>query len=810
MPIDATPLFAPSDRRGPVFAVESREPNRIILSSPAGHRAAVSILERDLFRVQVSSPGQIEPDRTWAIAPGADDVPWEGRARSSLAGFSLPEAAIEVDTDFLKVRTAAARLTVDLNGFVCRWESLVDGEWLTVAEDRPTFAYNFGDLDGATYHYMRRYPDDFYVGLGEKAGDTNRLGGRYRMLNTDAAFYSARTSDPLYKHIPFYMARRRGQKGAFGVYYDTTADCVFDMGRELDNYHGSYRYFRAERGTLDYYAFCGADFAGVLKRYAWLTGRPFLPPRWSLGYSGSTMSYTEAPNAQERMGEFLRLCREQGIVCRSFHLSSGYTTIGGKRCVFTWNRDKFPDPRAFARSYRENGVRLVANIKPALLLVHPEYEAAARDGLFIADAAGKPLVVPFWGGNASYLDFTNPKTVAWWKRHVSEKLLDVGIASTWNDNNEFEVWNPDARADGFGKPLPAVYHRPLQTLLMCKASVEAQREHAPDRRPYSVSRAGTAGMQRYVQTWSGDNVTSWETLKYNLKMGLGLSLSGVYNLGHDVGGFLGPAPEPELFLRWIQFGIFLPRFSIHSENLDERVTEPWMYPELTPLVRELILFRERLVPHFMDLLYRSHRYWEPILRPTFYDFPEDPACLEENDEMLLGRDLLVAAVLEPGVADRRVYLPSGAAWIDWWTGLRHEGGQTVAVPAGWDRTPLFAREGALVVLNTAERPGEEDRRGFAWFPPAGETSEEKTVFEDDPESRESTDGRLFGSWRLGLRSTDTELRLSIGREGAPAARFAELDLELPGRETRPLVVSGGSVAAETRDGPRRRALIRLP
>ena len=95
-------------------------------------------------------------------------------------------------------------------------------------------------------------------------------------------------------------------------------------------------------------------------------------------------------------------------------------------------------------------------------------------------------------------------------------------------------------------------------------------------------------MQRYAQTWTGDNFTSWKTLRYNLRMGHGLSLSGIFNFGHDVGGFAGPKPEPELFLRWIEQGIYWPRFSIHSWNEDGSANEPWMYPEILGAVREAL------------------------------------------------------------------------------------------------------------------------------------------------------------------------------------------------------------------------------
>ena len=144
--------------------------------------------------------------------------------------------------------------------------------------------------------------------------------------------------------------------------------------------------------------------------------------------------------------------------------------------------------------------------------------------------------------------------------------LDYGIAAIWNDNNEFEILSPDAQAHNFGEPRRAREMKPLQSLQMMRASREAQQRRAPTLRPFLVSRSGGVGMHRYVQTWSGDNATSWETLKYNLKMGLGLSLSGVSNSGDDIGGFSGPAPDPELFVRFVQFGVFLPRFSIHSWN----------------------------------------------------------------------------------------------------------------------------------------------------------------------------------------------------------------------------------------------------
>jgi alpha-glucosidase len=800
--------------RPPVFALQSQSGNHLVLSSPEGAVAHVWVLEDDIVRVLVLPQGHLNMSRTWTVAPGLDNLPVEGRDRFDPSGFSLPPFELTHDSAHLHISTGVVRLSIALEGFFCRWESRHRGQWRTTAVDRPTQSYNFGWWDERVYHYLQRAPGEAYFGLGERAGDANRAGQRYRMCNLDPMGYSARSTDPLYKHIPFYITRKGGEADAgvcFGLFYDTLSDCSFDMGREMDNYHGHYRYFVADHGDLDLYYIAGDDPAAITRRYTWLTGRPIFPPRYALGYSGSTMSYTDAPNAQERMGEFLARCEEHDIPCDSFHLSSGYTSIGEGRYVFHWNRDKFPDPAGFVRSYLERGVRLVPNIKPALLSSHPQFEQAAQEGLLVQDPDGRPTAVQFWDGTGAYLDFTNPNTIAWWKRQVTGQLLKLGIPCTWNDNNEYEIWSDQALMHGFGTPRPAREARPLQTLLMMQASHAAQTEFAPEERPYLVSRAGAAGMQRYVQTWSGDNYTSWETLRYNIRMGLGLAMSGVSNTGHDIGGFSGPAPDPELLVRWVQYGIFLPRFSIHSWNDDKSVNEPWMHPEVTPQVRALIQLRYRLMPYLYDLVWRYHRSFEPIIRPTYHDFPDDTRCFDENDDMLLGANLLVAAVVEPGQTERRVWLPGTGGWVDWRTGRRLQGGhhETLAAPLDGP-PPLLAREGCAIPLNLGaiHFSNIEDVRGFQVFPFQGEGDFEATCFEDDGRSQACRDG-AHGQWRLQVRCTLEGLHFAISREGRRPPTQDSITLRLPSSDSRGLSFSGAALAHDAPDGDWRQLVLKL-
>ncbi|HWU03269.1 MAG TPA: TIM-barrel domain-containing protein, partial [Novosphingobium sp.] len=645
-------------------------------------------------------------------------------------------------------------------------------------------------------HYVKRHEGERYFALGERAGAMDRASRRFRLTNLDPMGYDASGDDPLYKSIPYVLVVN-ASGAAHGVFYDTTADPTFDFGHEHDNYHPHYRYMRAESGDLDYYMIAGPDAAQVTRRYTWLTGRPAFMPRWSVGYSGSTMTYTDAPNAQERMAEFIDQLDAHDMGCSSFHLSSGYTSIGDMRCVFHWNREKFPDVEGFVRSYAEAGVDLVPNIKPALLVVHPRYDELAQKGWFIKDAAGNPVECQFWDEVGSYIDFTNPDAAAWWREQVTQQLLAYGIRSTWNDNNEYEIWDSRAMIAGFGAPRPAAAERPVHTQLMMRASRQAQIAYRPDERPYVVTRSGMAGMQRYAQTWSGDNYTAWHTIRYNQKMGLGMALSGVSNTGHDIGGFAGPAPEPELLLRWVQAGIVMPRFSIHSWNSDRTVNEPWMYPEATPAIAGMLALRQVLVPLLYDLLWRHHADYQPVTRPVWLDFGTDPQAWADGDTHLLGPDLLVAPAMDKGATSVEAYLPRGADWYDIRDDKGYAGGDTYRLPAPLSGLPpMLARAGSGVFVDLAQggfRPGEM-QPAVLLYPPVHEGQMAWSGYHDDGQSAATPASAPL--WRIEVTAQACTLHITARWDGEGNAPAASFQIVLPGAEARKLRLNGEDVTAQ--------------
>jgi len=757
-----------------------------------GWQCRVFVLAEDLFRVLLLRDRRLKEPRSWMVAPHGLDVPWEGRERLDTSGFPKPRHMIDERETAVTVTAGRLRVEVALRPFGLRWT--MDGE--VFATDRTTSAYHWSERTEVLRHYMARHAEDRYYGLGDKSGPLDKHGRRFRTLALDALGYDAATSDPLYKHWPYLITRDAGSGVVYGTFYDTLAPTTFDLGCEYDNYHGYYRYAEIEDGDLDYYVFVGPRLRDVVRKFAELTGRMAFGPRWSLGYANTAMSLTDAPDAQAQLSAFVDRVVEHDIPLSAFHFGSGYTSIGKRRYVFTWNHSKFPAPRDAIAKFHQHDARVVVNLKPCLLDDHPAFAEVAARGGFVGTAGGGPAISQFWDGEGAHVDFTHPEGIRWWQSGLREQVLDYGIDSGWNDNNEYELWDDRASSHGFGTAIPIRRSRPLHALLMTRATAEAQAAHRPDERVYTVTRAGPPGIQRYAQTWSGDNTTSWHTLKWNLRMGLGMSLSGMFNTGHDVGGFAGEVPDPELLVRWVQNGVFSPRFIMNSWKPDGTVNTPWLHPQVLPAIRDAIRFRYRLLPYLYTLYRRAATAGEPILRPTFFDFDDDPRAFDDSDDFMCGPNLLVANVVEAGARRREIYLPQGPkGWYDFHSGALLQAGQKIVVDAPLGRIPLMVPAGGIVPMTSGEsyaRLHDEPSRTLHVFPAPGAHESAFTLYEDDGRTLRYRDGD-HAILEATLQSTSREVSLSVRASGAYALPYWQIAVGLPPGETRRLSLRGEGV-----------------
>lgn len=730
----------------------------------------VGILEHDIGRVVMKRAGGYRLDRGWTIAPGGLEPPYEGRLRDSTAGFTCPDAAVAQRDDTVVLEAPGLKAVVTLSPFGIAWHRA--GEGRPFLQDRTTQAYFHSRKTGALQHVMARDGKERHYGVGDKAGPLDHTGRRFKIDAVDPCGFDAELSDPLYKMIPFVVVD--GPAGTHGIFYDNLAIGEMDLGCTLDNYHGLFRSYSAVDGDLDFYVLAGNGVPDVVRRFSWLTGGQAFAPKWSLGFGTTSMTIADAPDADARITDYIEKCRHHRIPCDSFHFGSGYTSIGPRRYAFNWNRDKFPDPAGTMARLKNAGMQPVTNLKPCLLDDHPRLKEAMDQGILVVDGeTGRPAVAQFWDGLGFHIDFTHPSGRAWWRDGIQTALLDYGVASVWNDNNEYEIWDEDASCNGDGRAFPQVLARPAQPLLMTKLSYEAQAAHTPGKRPYAITRGGAAGLWRYAQTWSGDNETAWKTLRFNLTQGLNMSLSGMFNIGHDVGGFHGPSPNPELFCRFVEFCSLWPRFVMNSWKDDGIVNLPWMHESVIPQVRDAITLRYRLMPYLYTQMWQASRRNEPVVRPLFYDFPGDRLAVDVQDSFMLGPDLLVAPILEEGAAERQVYLPEHpGGWFDFHDGRHFDGAQTITVKTPLGRLPVFARCGAMIpVTRQVDRidPHLDTQREMIVFGIPQDASE-AYLYEDDGDTTDwQGDSRL--ELRFQLRRGNNGPELSVDASGSYRPAF---------------------------------------
>lgn len=528
--------------------------------------------------------------------------------------------------------------------------------------------------------------DMFFYGLGERTGSLNKKGYHYRNWNTDDPNPHGETYAQLYKSIPFLITIK-GEE-ASGIFFDNHFESHFDMGKENSNYY----YFGAVDGNLDYYFMYGPSVKEVVSEYTQLTGRTPLPQLWTLGYQQCRWSY--AP--KERLMEVAKAFREKDIPCDTLYLDIDY--MDGYR-VFTWDNNKFDNPKEILNELKNMGFKVVTIIDPGVKVDkgYKIYDEGLKEGYFATDKDGIVYKNKVWPGDSVYPDFMSSNTRKWWAGN-QKIMMDYGVSGIWNDMNEPASFNGPLPDDvEFNEDGIIVTHKEIHNIyghMMGKATYEGIKE-ATNKRPFVVTRACYAGTQKYSTVWTGDNQSTWEHLRMSLPMLMNLGLSGMAFCGTDVGGF-GHDCTGELLSRWVQVGAFTPLFRNHAA-MGTRDQEPWAFDKTTEDInRKYIKLRYKLLPYLYDMMYKCEESGAPIIRPLLFNYQNDKNTYEINDEFIFGNSILVAPVVEQGARQRLVYLPQGDNWIDYWTGEEHKGGKYIIKEAPLDICPIYIKSLSII------------------------------------------------------------------------------------------------------------------
>ncbi len=738
----------------------------------------LSLLAEGILRLRYGDGQAIPAGRpSWAVVFSADPI--------------APEAFGTCDGR-LMLRSSALRIRVDPD----RCRLLVeDPDGTVLLEDPDDGGFSPGPTPGAFRVSRVAEVGEHFYGLGEKTGGLDRR-GRIWQLRTSDPFDGGLggyppEADPLYQAIGFLVGLRGAT--AYGLLTDNAYRSIYDLAAS-DPGRVS---ITVDSGRLDQYLLAGPSLAQVLERYTRLTGRPSLPPRWVLGYHQSRWGYSPADRVRQVAAEL----RARAIPADAIWLDIQH--MDGFRS-FTFDPVAFADPAGLLSDLRDEGFVAVAIVDPGLKADQnwDIYQAALAGGYLIGYSADQPWLGEVWPGQAAFPDFSSAAARAWWASLVP-RLTVSGVAGIWLDMNEPTTFQPehsnslpdDLPVAGDGWPNYFAELHNAYALLEARATYQGLEQAAPDRRPFILTRAGFAGIQRYAAVWTGDAHSSWDSLRGTLPMLLGLGLSGVDLCGSDVGGYSG-GPTPELFARWMQLGAISPFFRDHV-NTDAPDQEPWAFgPEVEAISRAVIQERYRLLPYLYSLLHQAHECGAPLLRPLVWEFQSDPATYTLDDQAMLGPFLLLAPVMSEGAAERSIYLPAGR-WFELHSGAVFEGPTTVDRPVSLAAWPAFVRAGAIlpradVMQHSGQQP--VDPLYLEVYPDPAESSFE--LVEDEGDGPGYSQGRISRtSYRL--RGLPNGALLQAAREGdwSPPARAVVVRVRRVDYEVSAVRLSGTALSA---------------
>jgi len=524
--------------------------------------------------------------------------------------------------------------------------------------------------------------------LKDTDGSVGAYKDPYRLYNLDVFEYELDEPMALYGSVPYLMARSSKDEYA-GVFFNNPSEVFVDVTTPEKGARATR--WVAETGVLEVFVFPGGPtgtMSSVLNQMTTLTGRPYLPPMFSLGYHQCRWNYRDQKDVEEVHAKFEELDFPFDVLWLDIEHTDG------KR-YFTWDLTKFPQPVQMQDDLKRTGRRMVTIVDPHVkrdnnYFVHAEAE---KNGYYLKDGT-QDLDGWCWPGSSSYPDFTSPKVREWWGGLYSRYEGSTDRLATWIDMNEMSLFNgPEVTMKKTAVNLNGIEHREWHNIYGMsyhQATFEGIRKARKDQRPFILTRSFFAGTQRFGAIWNGDNKADWTHLQVTAPMLLAMSVSGLSFVGADVGGFFGN-PDPELLVRWYESGAFQPFFRAHA-HIETKRREPWLFgDEVLAQIRSVVMDRYRHLPYIYSTFEEASRTGMPVMRPVFGAVSNQAM----ENAWLLGSDLFVYPVLAP--AERRINLadvPSVGEFVHFETGRPALRGATFDAPLG--KTPVFQRVGSIV------------------------------------------------------------------------------------------------------------------
>lgn len=589
--------------------------------------------------------------------------------------------------------------------------------------------------------------EEALYGAGSRALGMDRRGYRLPLYNRAQYGYS-NYSEQLNYSIPIVLSSNQ-----YLLHFDNAPIGFLDLDSQGNN---TIKY-ETISGRKTYQLVVGDDWLDIMDNYTQLTGRHAMLPRWALGNFSSRFGYRTQEEVLETVSKFKEdeIPVDAVIIDLFWFGKEIQYTLGN----FEFDTDSFPDPDRMIRELRDQNVETILITEPFVLKTSKRWEEALEKEVLAVDSTGQAATFEFYFGDGGIIDVYDEKGYNWFS-DINRGLLERGVTGIWGDLGEPEA-HPSyvIHASGTADEVHNTYGHDWARLVYNTFS-----EYNPEMRPFILMRAGAAGSQRFgLVPWSGDVSRSWEGFNRQIEIAMQMGMQGLTYMHSDLGGFTPGDRDPELYTRWMQYGVFQPIYRPHA--VEPLPSEPVFWDDTTKaLAKAAIKLRYQLLPYNYSLAWDNTQTGAPLMRPLFFVEPDNSDLYDYDASYLWGDDFLISPVMEPGISTQNVYLPAGSTWIDFYSGEQFNGGQSIRVDLFEEYIPTFVRAGSIVPMakpmqTTKEYDGSEIELHYYYFD--GAANKSFTLYNDDGLTKGAFENGAYELLEFSASPTSEEINFSF-------------------------------------------------
>jgi alpha-glucosidase (family GH31 glycosyl hydrolase) len=589
--------------------------------------------------------------------------------------------------------------------------------------------------------------NEVLYGGGSRALGMNRRGNRLKLYNRAQYGYGDR-AELLNFCIPVVLSSKM-----YAVHFDNATIGYLDLDSKKDNTLA----YETISGRKTYQIIAADSWTDLTASYTDLTGKQPLPARWTFGNFSSRFGY----HNQEEVEKTIEKFKNDSIPVDAIIIDLYWfgKTIQGTLGNLDWDKETFPNPTKMIADLDAKNIKTVLITEPFVLTTSNKWKEAVAKKILATDQFGKPFVYDFYFGNTGIIDLFKPEGKQWFWA-IYKDLIHQGVGGLWGDLGEPEMFPSEAfTAKGKADEVHNIYGHNWAKLI-----ADGYKKDFPATRPFILMRSGYSGSQQYgIIPWSGDVGRSWGGLQSQTEIALQMGMQGIGYMHSDLGGFAGDYFDNELYIRWLQYGVFQPIFRPHA---GEAVASEPVYKDIVTKAeaKKQVELRYQMLPYNYTLAFENNQKGTPLMRPLLFEEPENQALQSVCQTYFWGNDFLITPITKAGLSSTTVYFPKNNNWFDFYTDAEQLGGTTATIPVAKEHIPVFVRGGAFIpMIKTIQNTSKYTLNTFDlhFYFDAKTTQSEGKLYNDDGTTANAFEKGAFEILNFNSASNEKTVTLTL-------------------------------------------------